>query len=144
MRMSADYPHDFIDTAEDVLKTYERAMRDRKRQGHCLSAEWRYKHGKQTNPRAFVLRYRSEIFDIVKDVLGIMAVNDREVFAILRMEYAYTSPYFKKNSRAATQKNQRARRKSATWYHDVERALMIFWRYMQQHKDFGKYFKNAA
>lgn len=142
--MSTVYPSNFIDTAEDVLKTYERAMRDRKRQGHCLSAEWRYKHDKQVKPRAFVLRYRAEVFDMVKDVLSIMATSDREIFAILRVEYAYTSPYFKKSSRAATQKNQRARRNSANWYRDVERALMIFWRYMQQHQDFEKYFKNIT
>ena len=58
-----------IDTAEDVLKTYERAMRDRKRQGHCLSAEWRYKANNKVTPSTFVLRYRPEVLDMVKEVL---------------------------------------------------------------------------
>lgn len=138
------YLQDCMNTAEDVLKTYERAMRDRKRQGHCLSAEWRYKHNNKILPKAFILRYKPEVLEMVKDVLEVLASNDRDIFAILRVEYAYTSPYFKKSSQAAMQKNQRTRRKSANWYHEVERALLIFWRYMQQHKDFDKYFNYAV
>lgn len=129
-----------IDTAEDVLKTYERAMRDRKRQGHCLSAEWRYKQDNQTIPRVFILRYPPEIFDMVREALLKMANTDKESFSVLRVQYAYISPYFKKSSRAALQKNQRARRKSASWCYEVERALMIFWEKMQQDKKFNKYF----
>lgn len=137
-------PCNDIDTAEDVLKTYERAMRDRKRQGHCLSAEWRYKANNKVTPSTFVLRYRPEVLDIVKEVLGILAANEREIFAILRVEYAYTSPYFKKSARAITQRNQRARRNSLRWYQEVEHALQIFWSYMQKHQNFEKYFKYSA
>jgi hypothetical protein len=130
-----------IDAAEDVLKAYERAMRDIVRQGHCRSIEWKYKSGIDKSKTAFVLRYPPEVFDMVKRALFKIANNNREAFAILRVQYAYISPYFKRSGRAAAQKNQRTRKNSSTWYRDVERALVVFWDYLQHDQNFNKYFK---
>ncbi|PIT48546.1 hypothetical protein [Snodgrassella alvi] len=130
-----------IDAAEDVLKAYERAMRDIVRQGHCRSIEWKYKSGIDKSKTAFVLRYPPEVLDMVKIALAKMTTNNREAFAILRVQYAYISPYFKRSGRAVIQKNQRARKNSSTWYRDVERALIVFWDYLQHDQNFNKYFK---
>jgi hypothetical protein len=130
-----------IDAAEDVLKAYERAMRDIVRQGHCRSIEWKYKSGIDKSKTAFVLRYPPEVLDMVKIALAKMTTNNREAFAILRVQYAYISPYFKRSGRAAVQKNQRTRKNSSTWYRDVERALVVFWDYLQHDQNFNKYFK---
>ncbi|PIT51871.1 hypothetical protein BHC44_09690 [Snodgrassella alvi] len=130
-----------IDAAEDVLKAYERAMRDVVRQGHCRSIEWKYRSGIDKNKTTFILRYPPEVFDMVKRALFKIANTNREAFAILRIQYAYISPYFKRSGREVVQKNQRTRKNSSTWYRDVERALIVFWDYLQHDQNFNKYFK---
>ncbi len=139
--MTIYYSKSIIDRAEDLLKTYERAMRDFIKQGHCLSAEWRFKNNTEIkSSKSFVMRFQPDVFDIIKDTLLIMANSEREAFSILQVQYAYISPYFKRSSRVILQKNQRLRNNSISWYNKVEQALSIFWSYMQKHKKFNKYF----
>lgn len=133
--------HD-IDFAEDILRTYERAMRDRKIKGHCLSAEWRYNANPENKRHVSTpLRYPPEVFDMVKDVLSIMAAKNHQYFAVLRTQYSYISPYYKRPNRAALQKRQRARNNSSAWFNEVECALAVFWELLQKHTNFKKYLK---
>lgn len=131
-----------IDTAENVIKTYERAMRDIVKQGHCLSVEWRYKNDSENAKKlkVYAMRFQPEVFDMVKDVLRNMSEKERKAFAILRTQYGYTSPYFKRPPRSALQRNQRIRNNSASWCREVEAALSIFWEYMQKQDKFRHFF----
>lgn len=130
-----------IDTAMDVLAAYERVMSDRKRQGHCLSAEWRY--GKEKVVRDFAfdgVHYKPEVFVLVKNALLLLAQSNREAFNVLNIEYGRKSPYFKRRSISA---RHRAMVNRFSWAERVESALVLFWVYMQKCEGFDKYFYNS-
>lgn len=130
-----------IDTAVDVLTAYERTMADRKRQGHCLSAEWRYGRDKVIRDYAFDgVHYKPEVFALVRCALSLLAQNNREAFNVLNIEYGRKSPYFKRRSISA---RHRAMVNRMTWAEQVERALVLFWAYMQKCDDFDKFFYNS-
>ncbi|PIT26690.1 hypothetical protein BGI37_04995 [Snodgrassella alvi] len=130
-----------IDTAADVLAAYERTMADRKRQGHCLSAEWRYGKEKVIREYAFDgVHYKPEVFALVKSALSLLAQNNREAFNVLGIEYGRKSPYFKRRSITA---RHRAMVNRSAWAEQVERALVLFWAYMQHCENFDKYFFNS-
>ncbi|PIT11645.1 hypothetical protein [Snodgrassella alvi] len=132
-----------MDVAENLLKIYGLRNRDRRQQGHCLSAEWRYKADSVVKLDAVTtdwVSYKPEVFVMVDDILHILAEENRESLNVIQIEYGYISRYYKKASASARRKNQRRRHASGNWANKVEEALNDFWLYMQKHEYFDKYF----
>ena len=132
-----------MDIAEDILRIYGLRNRDRWQKGHCVSAEWRYKNGSVVKLEAVSADWTSfkpEVFDIVDDVLHMLAKNSIESLRIIQIEYQYVSRYYKKPSMAARKKNQYRRFYQTSWAKQVTNALNDFWLLMQGHKNFSKYF----
>jgi hypothetical protein len=71
--------------------------------------------------------------------LLLLAQNNREAFNVLNIEYGRKSPYFKRRSISA---RHRAMVNRTTWAEQVERALVLFWAYMQKCDGFDKFFYN--
>lgn len=132
-----------FDIAEELLRIYGLRNRDRWQKGHCVSAEWRYKNGSVVKLEAVSAdwtRYKPEVFDIVDDVLHMLAENSKESLKIIQIEYQYISRYYKKPSMAVRKKNQYRRFCQISWAKQVTNAINDFWFLMQGHKNFSKYF----
>lgn len=131
-----------VDLAESVLKAYEHYMRDVVPQGHCRSIEWRYRNNvKDDSPEPRYRSYPVEVYDMVKDVMGILARTNRSVFGTLMSKYSRVSPFYKRQSRAAMIRNQSRRYASKEWLAEIERSLWLFWQEMKKQPKFSKYFR---
>lgn len=131
-----------VDLAERVIRSYEHIMMDRIRQGRCSSIEHRYQSEayRAVTVQSNYASYPPEVYDMVKDVMGILARTNRNVFGTLMSKYSRVSPFYKRQSRAAMTRNQSRRYASQEWLAEIERSLWLFWQEMKKQPKFSKYF----
>lgn len=139
-----------IETAIDLLKSYELAYRDKRRINHCISAEYLYKNS-NVKENAFneTRQYKPEVLEMVSCSLRIMARQDRRALNILQIQFRLISPKYRPVKRTNSDHNRtdiysklrkQTRNKSKIWADQVNSSIEIFWQIIQKHSDFDKYF----
>lgn len=132
-----------LDLAESVLCSYEYYMRDKEKQGHCRSIEYKYEPEQdktEKKQKPYYKYYKPEVYDMVEHVMRSLCKYDRRTWSTLMSKYSKVSPFYKRQTAAVMRKNQHRRYTNIEWKIELDHCLSIFWLNIKREKGFDKYF----